>query len=108
MGAISSDTFTTSSPAIQYTTADETWTVETGWLVFTSSNDAVNSSVAGSVLINDGNIISGGLFAVNFTGDRASVTNNAGRLIASQTGIRLFESGTITNHGTVLGYGYYG
>ena len=57
-------------------------------------------------MINNGNIVSGDEFAVNFTGDRASVTNNAGHQIASQYGIRLYYSGTITNHGTVLGYAY--
>ena len=58
---IQADKFTTTSPAIQYSIADETWTVESGWVVFMSSTDAVHSDLAGSVLINNGNIISGDL-----------------------------------------------
>src|ERR1700676_573503 len=109
MGTQATDKIETTNVGIQFTVPDETWTINAGVLVSSHDNDGVASDQNGSTLINNGNIISGSYFGVDFTGLNATIVNNAGHNIASLYGIRSFSGeATITNHGALEGYQYYG
>ena len=80
------DIFADAIPGITFADDDQTGTIAGGVLVASGQKDGIFSDQDGSVLINNGSILSARLDGVNFIGNHASMTNSAGAQIIGSTG----------------------
>jgi Ca2+-binding RTX toxin-like protein len=104
---ISGDLAPATGNAIEYGADSVTLTIGAGFGIRSQDQIAIfsASSNALSTLINNGNILSASIWAVEFDGATGSIINNAGHsIIGWSIGIALLGNGaTVTNHGTISG-----
>src|SRR3954451_8660651 len=83
----SDDAFGGNDPAISFSEAHQTWTVDAGVLVSTGDDNAVVSTFAFSVLFNNGTILSSGegWAGVAMLQDDSSIANAIGASIIGGT-----------------------
>ncbi|MGH6737312.1 MAG: calcium-binding protein [Methyloceanibacter sp.] len=103
---LTTDVVDPAADAIQYIANNIQLTIAPGIRVGSSAGDGIESMQNGSTLINNGNIFGFEFVGVRFSGDNATIVNNAGRGIEGRLGgISLTSDGAaVTNHGNVVGH----
>jgi Ca2+-binding RTX toxin-like protein len=102
---VNSDQVPASGKAVEYGSNALILTILDNIAVVSLNDYAVFSDRLGSVLFNNGSVLSAVAVGGRFEGDSSSITNNAGHSITGLTdGINFLGNGaTLNNHGTVSG-----